>query len=59
MISRLTASATIFAVFATAGIAYAAETQQRSATQRLAAPASMHTFTMPTVVVTGKRQPRS
>ena len=57
MISRLTASATIFAVFATAGIAYAAETQQRPTAQRVAASASSTpSITLPTVVVIGKRQ---
>ena len=58
MISRLTASAALFAVLATAGLGFAAEAQQRP-TARQAAAASTPMITLPTVVVTGKRLPRS
>ena len=59
MISRLTASAALFAVFATAGIAFAADTQQRTPAQQVAPAASMPMLTLPRVEITGKRQPRS
>jgi len=58
MISRLTASAALFAVFATAGLTVAAEGQQRSDAQRIDAPASMPMVTLPRVEITGKRLPR-
>jgi len=58
MISRLTASAALFAILATAGLGFAAEAQQRPARQ--AAPAaSTPTITLPTVVITGKRLTRA
>jgi hypothetical protein len=59
MISRLTASAAVFAVFATAGISFASEAQQRPASQRVAPATSMPTITLPMVTVTGKRLAKS
>jgi hypothetical protein len=59
MISRLTASAALFAILATAGLGFAAEAQQRPAAKQAAAAASMPTVTLPMVVVTGKRLTRS
>ncbi len=59
MISRLTASAALFAILATAGIGFAAEAQQRPAARQAAPVASMPTITLPTVVITGKRVTRS
>ena len=58
MISRLSASATLFAVLATAGVGFAAEAQQRPPTRQAAPTASMPTITLPTVVITGKRVTR-
>ena len=49
MISRLTASAALFATLATAGLAVAAEAQQRSSVQRIDATAAMPMVTMPRV----------
>ncbi len=57
MISRLTASAAVFAIFATAGLGVAAEAQQRPAVR--AAAASAPVVTLPRVEITGKRLPRS
>ena len=59
MISRLTASAALFAVLATAGFGFAAEARQRPAARLAAAAASAPMITMPTVVITGKRATRS
>jgi hypothetical protein len=59
MISRLSASAALFAILATAGLGFAAEAQQRPAAKQAAPAASMPMITMPTVVITGKRQARS
>ncbi|HEV7576148.1 MAG TPA: hypothetical protein VGO85_08900 [Caldimonas sp.] len=59
MISRLTASAAVFAILATAGLGFAAEAPQSAAARRVAPAASLPTIVLPTVVVTGKRQPRS
>ena len=59
MISRLTASAALFAILATAGLGFAAEAQQRPAAKQATPAASTLTFTLPTVVVTGKRVARS
>jgi len=59
MISRLTASAALFAILATAGLGFAAEAQQRPTARQAAAAASMPTVTLPTVVVTGKRATRA
>lgn len=58
MISRLSASAAVFAIVATAGIAFAAEARQHPAAARIAAPASTATITLPRVEVTGKRLTR-
>jgi len=58
MISRLTASAALFAILATAGLGFAAEAQQRPVAK--AAPAATTpTITLPTVVITGKRISRA
>jgi hypothetical protein len=51
MISRLTALAVLFAVVATASLAYAATRQQ----QHRAAVVAMPTVQLPTVVITGHR----
>jgi hypothetical protein len=59
MISRLTASAALFAILATAGLGFAAEAQQRPVARQAAGGASMPSFTLPAVVVTGKRVTRS
>lgn len=58
MISRLTASAAIFAIIATAGVGFAANAQQRPAARQAAAAAAPTAITLPTVVVTGKRATR-
>jgi len=59
MISRLTASAALFAILATAGVGFAAEAQQRPAARQAAAAASEPVLTLPAVVITGKRASRS
>jgi len=59
MISRLTASAALFAILATAGLGFAAEAQQRPAAKPVAAAASEAILTLPAVVITGKRVTRS
>jgi hypothetical protein len=59
MISRLTASAALFAILATAGLAFASEAQQRAAAPRVAATAATTIITLPRVEITGKRLPRS
>lgn len=59
MISRLTASAALFAILATAGLGFAAEAQQRPAATKVAPAASMPIITLPRVEITGKRLPRS
>jgi hypothetical protein len=58
MISRLTASAALFATLATAGLAVAAEAQQRATVQRIEAAAAMPMVTLPRVEITGKRLAR-
>ncbi len=57
MISRLTASAAVFAVLATATIAFAANAQQQRAfpTQTLAADASTNIVMLPRIEITGHR----
>ena len=59
MISRLTASAALFAILATAGLGFAAEAQQRPAARQARPAASTPTVTLPTVVITGKRASRA
>ena len=59
MISRLTASAALFAILATAGLGFAAEAQQRPVAKQAAPAASTPTITLPTVVITGKRIARA
>ena len=59
MISRLTACAAIFAILATAGLAFTAAAGQSPAVQRVTAPDAMPVITLPTVVVTGHRITRS
>ena len=59
MISRLTASAALFAILATAGLGFAAEAQQRPAARQAAPAASAPILTLPAVVITGKRVTRS
>ena len=61
MISRLTASAALFAVFATAGIAFAADAHQRVGNvpaARATAASANESVTLPMVVVTGHRAAR-
>ena len=58
MISRLTASAALFAILATAGLAFTAEAQQPVAAKQAAPAAAMPMVTMPLVQITGKRLPR-
>ena len=59
MISRLTASAALFAVLATAGLGFAAEAQQRPAARQIAPATLTPMITLPTVVITGKRISRA
>ena len=59
MISRLTASAALFAILATAGLGFAAGRCCASAAKQAAPAASMPTITLPTVVITGKRIARA
>ena len=59
MISRLTASAAVFAILATAGLAFTAAAGQGPAMQRRTAPNAMPVITLPTVVITGHRIARS
>lgn len=59
MISRLTASAALFAILATAGLGFVAEAQQRPVATNVAPAASMPVITLPRVEITGKRLPRS
>jgi hypothetical protein len=59
MISRLTASAALFAILATAGLGFAAEAQQRPVARQAAPAASTPMVTLPTVVITGKRSTRA
>jgi hypothetical protein len=55
MISRLTASAAVFAAFATAGLGVAAEAQQRPAAARAISAPALPTITLPRVEITGHR----
>lgn len=56
MISRLTASAAIFAVLVTTGLAFAADGQpMRAAVTPTAAEAAMPSITFPRVEITGHR----
>jgi hypothetical protein len=57
MISRLTASALVFAVFATAGLAMASDAKHEQAIARASAAAAMPTIVLPRVEVTGRRPP--
>ena len=59
MISRLTASAALFAILATAGLGFAAEAQQRPAARQPCPAASMPSITLPPSSITGKRLTRS
>ncbi len=57
MISRLTASATVFAVLAAATIAFAANAQQQhvQGTKTIAAEATTEIVMLPQIVITGHR----
>ena len=57
MISRLTATAAVFAFIATAGLGFAAEAQQRAAAPRAAAVSAeaLPVITLPRVEITGHR----
>jgi hypothetical protein len=55
MISRLTLAAAVFAVLATAGLAFTAAAEQGPAVQRVTTTDTMPVITLPTVVVTGHR----
>ena len=57
MISRLTAFATLFAVLATASIAFAANVQHASFTPTGAAAKPVRVIQLERVVVVGKRLP--
>jgi len=59
MISRLTASAALFAILATAGLGFAAEAQQRPVAKQAVPAAATPSITLPTVVITGKRIARA
>jgi len=59
MISRLTASAAVFAIIATAGLGFAAEAQQRPVARQIAPTRLTPMITLPTVVITGKRVSRA
>jgi len=59
MISRLTASAALFAILATAGLGFAAEAQQRPVAKQVVPAAATPSITLPTVVITGKRISRA
>jgi hypothetical protein len=59
MISRLTASAALFAILATTGLGFAAEAQQRPAAKQAVPAAATPSITLPTVVITGKRNARA
>ncbi len=59
MISRLTASAAIFAVLATAALGVAAEARQRPWAARVAVTAATPVITLPRVEITGKRLTRN
>ncbi len=57
MISRLTASAVIFAVLVTTGLAFAADTQpMRAAAASTDSAVAITTITFPRVEITGHRQ---
>lgn len=58
MISRLTASAAIFAAFATTAFAVAADARQAPTEARAAAAAPMQVIVLPRVEITGKRPAR-
>jgi hypothetical protein len=55
MISRLTASAAVFAILAAAFIGFAAEAQQSPVPQHTIAAPAAEVIMLPAVVVTGKR----
>ena len=59
MISRLTASAALFAILAPAGLGGAADALRRPAATPVAATPSTIMITLPMVVITGKRTTRS
>jgi hypothetical protein len=57
MISRLTASAAVFAILVTTGLAFAADGQSlRAAATPTASATAMPTITLPRVEITGHRQ---
>lgn len=59
MISRLTASAALFAILGAATLAFATEAQQRHAAMpqaRVAAAAPADVIVLPTVEIIGRRQ---
>jgi hypothetical protein len=59
MISRLTASAALFAILGAATLTFAAEAQQRHAAMpqaRVAAAAHAEVIVLPTVEIIGRRQ---
>ncbi len=55
MISRLTASAAIFAIAATATIAFAADARTKAVSQAGAVAAPTHVVVLPRIEVTGHR----
>ncbi len=58
MISRLTASAAVFAVVAAATITFAADARTKSLTEPAAAVRPLPVVVMPTIEVTGHRATR-
>lgn len=55
MISRLTASAALFAIVAATGLAFAADVRPSPAAARAAAAQAKAVIVLPTVIVTGRR----
>ena len=55
MISRLTASAVLFAILATATVSFAAESQQHRAAAAREAAATMPVIELPAVMIIGHR----
>jgi hypothetical protein len=55
MISRLTASAAVFAAFATVAFTVAADARQASPASRVVAAEPMQVIVLPRVEITGKR----
>lgn len=59
MISRLSAAAAVFAIFATAGVGFAAQAQQRPLAAHASATSALPVIVLPRVEITGRRSARS